>query len=106
VDPYSGYNGDEDQGMLGALGVLMAIGLFDLQGCVGDFPELEITSPLFDKIELRFPSLTDPQQNTLFRISVKKKNPADIYIQHAILNSIKWTRFQFPISVFFKRRRT
>lgn len=100
VDPYSGYNGDEDQGMLGALGVLMAIGLFDLHGCVGEFPELEITSPLFDKIVLRFPSLADPLQNTLFRISVKKKNPADIYIQHAILNGIKWSRFQFPVTDF------
>jgi putative alpha-1,2-mannosidase len=52
TDPYSGYNGDEDQGQLGALGVLMAIGLFDVQGCVGENPELELTGPVFDKIIL------------------------------------------------------
>ena len=99
VDPYSGYNGDEDQGMLGALGVLMAIGLFDLHGCVGEFPELEITSPLFDKIVLRFPSLADPLQNTLFRISVKKKN-LQTYTSTRLIERIKWSRFQFPVTDF------
>ena len=29
VTPYGGYRDDEDQGQMGALGVLMAIGLFD-----------------------------------------------------------------------------
>lgn len=28
TSPNGGYNGDEDQGQMGALGVLMAIGLF------------------------------------------------------------------------------
>jgi len=33
ITPSGGYNGDEeDQGQLGALGVLMAIGLFDVEG--------------------------------------------------------------------------
>ena len=32
VSPYGGYNGDEDQGQMGALGVLMAMGLFQMDG--------------------------------------------------------------------------
>jgi putative alpha-1,2-mannosidase len=101
TDPYSGYNGDEDQGQLGALGVLMAIGLFDVQGCVGISPELEITSPLFDKTVLRFPSLNDPEKTNKFEIIAKRKNPGDIYIQNVRLNGETWNYFKFPVSLFF-----
>jgi len=102
TDPYSGYNGDEDQGQLGALGVLMAIGLFDVQGCVGTDPDLEITSPVFDKITMTFPSLDNINMDSEFVIVVNRKNPDDIYIQSAILNGITWNSFEFPVSEFFK----
>jgi len=102
TDPYTGYNGDEDQGQLGALGVLMAIGLFDVQGCVGTSPELEITSPLFDKTILKFPSLNDPDKTTKFEIIAKKSNEGDIYIQNVSLNGKTWNSFKFPVSEFFK----
>lgn len=102
TDPYSGYNGDEDQGQLGALGVLMAIGLFDVQGCVGDSPELEITSPLFDKTTLKFPSLDNPDKTTKFEIIATRKNASDIYIQNVTLNGKLWNSFEFPVSEFFK----
>ena len=32
VTPYGGYRDDEDQGQMGALGVLMAMGLFEVDG--------------------------------------------------------------------------
>ena len=48
--PFSGYNGDEDQGQMGGLGVLMAMGLFDVTGGAGTEPRYEITSPLFDRV--------------------------------------------------------
>ena len=99
---YSGYNGDEDQGQLGALGVLMAIGLFDVQGCVGDAPDLEITSPLFDKTVLKFPSLHNPNKNTEFEIITKRKNASDIYIQNVKLNGEIWNSFKFPVAKFFQ----
>jgi predicted alpha-1,2-mannosidase len=102
TDPYSGYNGDEDQGQLGALGVLMAIGLFDVQGCVGEAPDLEITTPLFDKIVLTFPSVNNPGKNSKFEIVVKRKSPGDIYIQKTWLNGVEWKSFKFPVSTFFK----
>lgn len=53
ITPYGGYNGDEDQGQMGALGVLMAIGLFDVQGGASVEPRYEITSPVFDKITIQ-----------------------------------------------------
>lgn len=102
TDPYSGYNGDEDQGQLGALGVLMAIGLFDVQGCVGETPDLEITSPLFDRTIMKIPSLNDPQKSERFEIVVKRNTLDAIYIQGAQLNGKKWTSFKFPISEFLR----
>lgn len=102
TDPHNGYNGDEDQGQLGGLGVLMAIGLFNVQGCVGVSPHLEITSPLFDKTFLKFPSLNDPDKITEFEIIAKRKNSGDIYIQNARLNGKSWNSFKFPVSEFFK----
>ncbi len=102
TDPYSGYNGDEDQGQMGALGVLMAMGIFDIHGCVGEKPALEITSPLFDRTVITFPSVEDPSHMNTFEINVKRKNRDDIYIQKATLNGQRWDRFQFPVSQFFK----
>ncbi len=102
TDPYSGYNGDEDQGQLGALGVLMAIGLFDVQGCVGERPKIEITAPFFDKTILRFPSLDNPGERIKFEITVNRKNADDCYIQNARLNGEVWNSFEFPVSEFFK----
>ena len=102
TDPYSGYNGDEDQGQLGALGVLMAIGLFDVQGCVGESPDLEITSPVFDKTILKIPSLNDPGMTSSFEIIAKRENADDIYIQNVRLNGKSWNSFRLPVSEFFK----
>lgn len=47
-----GYNGDEDQGIMGALAVLMKIGLFQLDGGVSLKPDYQIGSPIFDKITI------------------------------------------------------
>ena len=40
VTPYGGYRDDEDQGQMGALGVLMAIGLFEVDGGCAEKPFL------------------------------------------------------------------
>jgi len=101
TDPYSGYYGDDDQGQMGALGVLLAIGLFDIHGCVGESPTLEITSPLFDKTIIEFPSIENPSKMKTFEITVKRKNTNDIYIQKARLNGEQWNSFKFPITEFF-----
>jgi putative alpha-1,2-mannosidase len=102
ITPQDGYNGDEDQGQMGALGVLMAIGLFDIHGCVGENPMLEITSPVFDRIVITVPSVEQPDKRNSFEIIAKRKNAADIYIQKVRLNGKTHNNFQFPVSDFLK----
>lgn len=47
-----GYSGDEDQGLMGSLAVLLKIGLFSVDGGVNEKPYYEIGSPIFDKITI------------------------------------------------------
>lgn len=52
LSPSTGYNGDEDQGLMGSLSVLMKIGLFQMNGGTETNPEYQIGSPIFDKITI------------------------------------------------------
>ena len=52
LTPHTGYNGDEDQGLMGALAVLMKIGLFQPDGGVTPDPVYQVGSPVFDRIEI------------------------------------------------------
>lgn len=84
VSPYGGYNGDEDQGQMGALGVLMAIGLFDVTGGAGVEPRYEITSPIFDRVTIQL----DPRYfaGKSFVIETRGNRPGNDYIQSVKLN--------------------
>ncbi|MDR3108607.1 MAG: GH92 family glycosyl hydrolase [Planctomycetaceae bacterium] len=102
ITPQDGYNGDEDQGQMGALGVLMAIGLFDVHGLVGEYPMLEITSPVFDRITISFPSVENLDKHNTFEIIAKRKTAEDIYIQKVKLNGETHNYFRFPMTDFLK----
>ena len=52
MTPARGYNGDEDQGLMGSLAVLMKIGLFQMTGGSEMEPMYQITGPIFDRIEI------------------------------------------------------
>lgn len=52
LSPATGYNGDEDQGLMGSLAVLMKIGLFQLNGGTEENPSYELGSPIFDSVEI------------------------------------------------------
>ncbi|RRQ49160.1 glycoside hydrolase family 92 protein [Maribacter algicola] len=52
LDPSTGYNGDEDQGLMGALSVLLKMGLFQMNGGTDSDPVYDLGSPLFDKISI------------------------------------------------------
>ncbi len=53
VTPYRGYGGhDEDQGQMGCVSALMAIGLFSLDGGSAIDPAYDITSPVFDEVRI------------------------------------------------------
>jgi predicted alpha-1,2-mannosidase len=52
VSPYVGFNGDEDQGLMGSLSVLMKIGLFQLDAGASENPKYHIGSPIFNEITI------------------------------------------------------
>ncbi len=49
LSPERGYNGDEDQGLMGSLAVLLKLGLFQLSGGLEADPVYKLGSPLFDE---------------------------------------------------------
>ena len=53
ISPAVGYFGDEDQGLMGSLAVLMKIGLFQMNGGTEENPEYQITAPIFDKVTIK-----------------------------------------------------
>lgn len=95
---YGGYNGDEDQGQMGALGVLMAIGLFQMDGGASVNSSYEITSPIFDETVIHLNS--DYYPGGEFRIVARNNSADNMYIQSAQLNREDWPKFHFPHDVF------
>lgn len=82
--PYGGYHGDEDQGQMGALGVLMAIGLFQVDGGAAANSVYEITTPLFEEVRISLaPNYYSGQE---FIIKCKNQSATNTYIQSAKLN--------------------
>ena len=51
--PNTGYNGDEDQGFMGSLNVLLKIGLFQMNGGTEENPAYQIGSPIFNKVTIQ-----------------------------------------------------
>jgi len=84
ISPDYGYSGDEDQGLMGSLAVLMKIGLFSMDGGTSVEPTYEISSPIFDKITLHLDNryYTGKQ----FVIEAKNNSSKNIYIQKMTLD--------------------
>ena len=84
LSPATGYNGDEDQGLMGSLAVLLKMGLFQLNGGTESDPEYQIGSPLFDRIEFDLhPAYYSAKT---FVIENERENPADFQIFSVHLN--------------------
>lgn len=90
TSPYGGYHGDEDQGQMGALGVLMAIGLFQIDGGASVDSVYEITTPLFDRITIELDDAYFSGRD--FTIIAHNQSPENIYIQSAKLNGAPLSR--------------
>ncbi|WP_216616624.1 GH92 family glycosyl hydrolase [Marinifilum caeruleilacunae] len=93
LDPQNGYNGDEDQGLMGALAVLHKIGLFEMNGGAGVNPRYEIGSPIFEKITIKLNN--DYYPGNQFVIETKNNSSKNRYIQSALLNSKNHKQFWF-----------
>jgi len=88
ITPYGGYREDEDQGQMGALGVLMAIGLFEEDGGCDINPVYEITSPLFDRITIQLNPDYYPGEK--FEILTRNNSEKNMYIRKATFNGKPW----------------
>lgn len=84
VTPQDGYHGDEDQGEMGSVSALMAIGLFDEQGGAAQRPTWQITAPIFDRVTIHLNDVYCPGKTfTIIAHNPGQQNP---YIQSARLN--------------------
>lgn len=97
--PDLGYGGhDEDQGQMGGVSALMAIGLFSLQGNVSTVPTYDITSPIFDKVTIELdPEYYDGKQ---FKIITHHNSAENKFIQKATLNEKTLDCFWFTHEVY------
>jgi len=84
ISPQKGYSGDEDQGLMGSLAVLLKIGLFSTDGGTSAKPFYEMTSPLFDKITIQL----NPNYYPGKKVTIQTKNngPNNVYIQSTQMN--------------------
>jgi len=82
--PDAGYRGDEDQGQAGGLGVMMAIGLFQVRGGAAVEPVYEITSPVFDRVTIHLDPRFYPGKK--FTIVARNNTAENRYIQSARLD--------------------
>ncbi|MGO4770498.1 GH92 family glycosyl hydrolase [Flavobacterium sp. W22_SRS_FK3] len=83
LSPATGYNGDEDQGLMGSLNVLLKIGLFQMNGGTEENPQYQIGSPLFTKVSIQLNQNYYKGKN--FVIEADNNSAENIYI-----NSIKY----------------
>lgn len=95
ISPERGYNGDEDQGLMGALAVLMKLGLFSMDGGCSPSPVLELGSPVFDKTVIHLNPAFYPGET--IEIETINNGPLNCYIRSASLNGEQlndWKMFQ------------
>ena len=100
IDRYYGsginnaYLGDEDQGQMSAWFVMSAMGLFQTNGGTSVEPFYELTSPLYEKIEINL----GERYGRGGKFTIKANNTSSInkYIQSAILNGEELNSFKFP----------
>ena len=79
-----GYNGDEDQGLMGSLAVLMKIGLFEMNSGAETRPVVDLGSPIFDKVTIHLDA--NYYSGKQFVIEVRNNKPENYYVQSASFN--------------------
>ena len=84
--PDRGYGGhDEDQGQMGGVSALMALGIFSLDGNNSQNPTYQLTSPVFDEITIKLnPKYYSGKE---FKIKTYNNSKENCYIQKAQLNT-------------------
>jgi predicted alpha-1,2-mannosidase len=90
--PDTGYNGDEDQGLMGSLNVLLKIGLFQMNGGTEENPEYQIGSPLFNKITIQLNS--DYYSGKKLVIKALNNSAVNIYVNKIQFNNKPVQKFR------------
>jgi predicted alpha-1,2-mannosidase len=91
LSPATGYNGDEDQGLMGSLNVLLKIGLFQMNGGTEENPVYQIGSPIFNKVSIQLNPKYYSGKN--FVISATNNSPEKIYINEIKYNNAPVEKF-------------
>ena len=90
--PQLGYGGhDEDQGQMGGVSALMAIGLFNILGNESQTPFYEVTSPIFDKVTIKLDNRY--YKGKEFIIKTYDNSAENCYIRKAKLNGEELDNF-------------
>jgi putative alpha-1,2-mannosidase len=93
LSPHYGYNGDEDQGQMGALSVLMKLGIFQMTGGCEKDPKYEFGSPLFDKVTIHLQPRYYKSEKLV--IAAQNNSSTSVYIQEILLNGQPLHAFYF-----------
>lgn len=88
--PYNAWQGEEDEGQLSSLFVLMSLGLFEMDGGCAEDPAYDLSSPLFQKAVIHL----DKQYygGNTFTIETVNNSPENVYIQSVTLNGKPLTK--------------
>lgn len=101
ITPDKGYGGhDEDQGQMGGVSALMAIGLFSINGNCAINPVYDITSPVFDEVAIKLNPNYYPGKE--FIIRTHDNSDKNFYIQKASLNGKVHNEFTFSHADFIR----
>ncbi|MFS4417771.1 GH92 family glycosyl hydrolase [Maribacter sp. 2307ULW6-5] len=96
LHPGTGYNGDEDQGLMGSLAVLMKIGLFQLNGGTENDPKYQVGNPIFNEIKIKLhPKYHNGQ---MFTIKNERANGDGHIVQEILLNGKKMDNLEISHS--------
>ena len=99
-DPYHGWEGDEDEGQMGAWFVMSAMGLFSMDGGTTADPAFDLSTPLFDKITIK---LDDKYYGgKTFIIETRNLSDDSFYIQSATLNGHKLDKLKLRFADILK----
>ncbi|MFV0417445.1 MAG: GH92 family glycosyl hydrolase [Dysgonomonas sp.] len=94
ASPYHGWEGDEDEGQMSAWYVMGAMGMFEMTGGVSPKPEIDLASPIFDKITIQLDE--SYYKGKTFVIEAHNNSKENIYVQQVYLNGKKLKEPKIP----------
>lgn len=100
LSPATGYFGDEDQGLMGSLAVLMKLGLFQMNGGTEQNPTYDIGSPIFDQVSITLDP--DYYSQGSFVIRTINNSSSNVFVKKASLNGRQISGFKISQEEFAK----